>query len=124
MLRHTQIILWRSSALAALLIGLLGIALPVLPTVPFLILAAWAAGKGWPSLEQRLLSHPKYGRRIREWRENGSVPRSAKIMATLMMFGSAILVQFTIEPLWARIAVPLAMLGVAIWLWKRPEAKA
>ncbi len=122
MLRHTQIILWRSSALAALLIGLLGIALPVLPTVPFLILAAWAAGKGWPSLEQRLLSHPKYGRPIREWREHGSVPRSAKIAATLMMVGSAVLVQLTIDPLWARIAVPLAMGMVAIWLWRRPEA--
>lgn len=116
-----QMLLWRTGALLALLIGIVGIALPVLPTVPFLIVAAWAAGKGWPSLERWLLSHPRYGRGIRAWREHGIVPRKAKIAATIMMMGSAVLIQFTVEPTWLRIGVPLTMLAVAIWLWRRPE---
>lgn len=121
MLRQTRIILWRSGAFLAVIIGFAGIAVPVLPTVPFLIVAAWAAGKGWPALEQRLLSHEKYGPYIRRWREHRSVPRRAKVIATAMMIASAVLVQFTADAPWVRIAAPLAMLIVAIWLWRRPE---
>lgn len=118
---RTSVILWRSGALAALLVGLIGIAVPVLPTVPFLIVAAWAAGKGWPALEQRLLEHERYGRSIRLWRERGVVPRRAKVLASTMMLGSAIMLQFTSLALWLRIAAPLTMFIVALWLWRRPE---
>lgn len=122
MFRHSHVLLWRSGALAALLVGLVGIAVPVLPTVPFLIVAAWAAGKGWPALEQRLLEHEKYGPHIRRWRERRAVPRRAKAIASAMMLGSAILLQLTSVALWLRIAAPLTMLAVAIWLWRLPES--
>jgi uncharacterized membrane protein YbaN (DUF454 family) len=121
MLRHSNIILWRLGALAALLIGLVGVAVPVLPTVPFLIVAAWASGKGWPALEERLLEHETYGPHIRRWRERGAVPRRAKMIASAMMLGSALALQFTSAPPWLRISAPLAMAAVAIWLWRRPE---
>ncbi len=122
MLRQSHVLLWRSGALAALLIGLVGIAVPVLPTVPFLIVSAWAAGKGWPSLERRLLDHEKYGPYIRRWRERRAVPRRAKATASVMMLASAILLQFTSIALWLRIGAPLTMLAVAIWLWRLPES--
>jgi uncharacterized protein len=121
MLRHTKIVLWRITAIAALIIGLIGIALPIVPTVPFIILAAWAGSKAWPALERWLLSHSIYGNHIRNWRANGAVPRSAKFLATLMMSGTAIGLQFTPAPLWAKVSVPATMLAVAIWLWSRPE---
>ena len=121
MFHSTRILLWRLAALLALGIGIVGIALPVLPTAPFLILAAWAGGKGWPVLEQRLLAHPTYGPPIRVWRERGVVSRKAKVAATSMMIVSATSLQFTTLPLWLRIATPLLMLSVATWLWRRPE---
>ena len=121
MLRLSHIILWRSGALAALLVGLVGIAVPVLPTVPFLIVAAWAGGKGWPTLEHRLLAHEKYGPHILRWRERRAIPRRPKIVASAMMLASASALQFTSAPLWLRIGAPAAMLIVAIWLWRRPE---
>jgi uncharacterized protein len=122
MLRQTQTILWRFAAMTALALGLLGTALPVLPTVPFLILAAWAAGKGWPRLQHWLLNHPKYGPYIRNWRERGVVPRKAKVLATSMMIISAVSLQFSAAPAWVQIVVPLAMFSVAVWLWMQPEA--
>jgi uncharacterized membrane protein YbaN (DUF454 family) len=122
MLRYTQLLLWRISALVALLLGIVGLALPVVPTVPFLILAAWAAGKGSPRLERWLLNHPRYGPHIRHWRERGAVPRRAKVFAIAAMSSSAIALQFTPVPQWLRIAVPLVMTLIAIWLWTRPEA--
>jgi uncharacterized membrane protein YbaN (DUF454 family) len=122
MLRHTQILLWRIGALTALAVGVIGVAVPVLPTVPFLILSAWAAGKGWPALERWLLEHPSYGPHIRKWRERGVVSRTAKVLATLMMLASAIGLQFLDAAAWIRIAAPLLMACVAVWLWMRPEA--
>ena len=116
-----QIILWRVAALAAFAVGVIGIAIPVLPTVPFLILSAWAASKGWPEFERRLLEHRLYGPHIRGWRERGIVPRSGKVWATVTMFGSAVLLQLLDLPVWLRIGAPLLMAVVALWLWSRPE---
>ena len=121
MLLHTQILMWRLVALVAAAAGIVGIALPVIPTVPFFILAAFAGGKGWPALERWLLGHPIYGPHIRTWRERGAVPRKAKVFATLMMLGSAIGLQFVDAPVAIRIAAPVAMALVAIWLWTRPD---
>lgn len=121
MLRYTQLLLWRLTAVVALLVGIVGLVLPIVPTVPFLILAAWAAGKGSPRLERWLLNHPRYGSHIRAWRDGGIVPRRAKIFAVLAMSVSAIGLQFTSAPLWLRIAVPMTMTAVAIWLCTRPE---
>lgn len=121
MLRQTQIVLWRLGAVLALALGVVGIAVPVLPTVPFVILAAWAAGRGWPALEQRLLAHPTHGLHIRAWRERGVVSRRAKIFATLAMTASTAILQFTVTSPWLRFGAPAVMLIVAIWLWRRPE---
>jgi uncharacterized protein len=122
MLRQTRTALWRIGALAALALGIIGTVLPVLPTVPFLILAAWAAGKGWPALQKWLLAHPTYGPYIRNWRERGAVPRKAKLLAIAMMSISALSLQLISVPLWVRIVVPIAMLAVAVWLWRRPNS--
>jgi len=115
------ILLWRVVAILSLMIGIVGIALPVVPTVPFVILAAFAGSKGWPALERWLLEHRTYGPHIRTWRERGAVPRIAKICATSMMAMSAIALQFIAGPLMVRLGVPIAMAFVAIWLWRRPE---
>ena len=121
MLRQTRNILWRAGALTAFVIGIVGIAIPVLPTVPFLILSAWAASKGWPAFEQWLLEHRAYGPHIRSWRERGVVPRAAKLWAILTMSASAALLQLLDLPVWLRLGAPLVMAVVAVWLWRRPE---
>ena len=117
----TRIVLWRALALVSLLLGLIGIPLPGLPTVPFVLLSAWAAGKGWPALEQRLLTHPKYGPALVQWRSHGIVSRRAKLLASVMMLASVIALQFSAAPFWLNLLLPLFLSAVAIWLWRRPE---
>ncbi len=121
--RRVLMLVWRAVALVALGLGLVGIALPVMPTVPFLVVSAWAASKGWPRFEIWLLNHRLFGPPVRQWRERGAVPRRAKWVSSLMMLTSAVGMQFfpTI-PLWVRIGVPAVMLATAIWLWQRPDA--
>jgi len=119
--RPVTLLLWRLLALACVALGLLGVVLPGLPTVPFLLVAAWAGGRGWPALEQWLLHHPKHGAGIRQWRERGAVPRQAKWAASLMMVFSASVLAMSAVPLWVKVGVPLFMAAVAVWLWRRPE---
>ena len=74
---------WLSVAL-----GVLGIFLPVLPTTPFVLLAAWAAARSSPRLLRWLETHTVFAPMIRDWRRGGVVSRRAKWMASLMMAAS------------------------------------
>lgn len=121
MLRQTRQLLWRLLALVFVGIGIVGIIVPGLPTVVFLLMAAWASSHGWPELEQRLLDHPQYGVVIRQWREEGRVPRRAKWLASGMMLFSAVSMQFIPAHALVRVLLPVILLFVAAWLWSRPE---
>lgn len=120
-LRPLVVLLWRVLAVLCVALGLLGVFLPVLPTVPFLLVAAWAGGRGWPALERWLLDHPRYGAGIRRWRERGTVPRNAKWAASAMMLLSGGVLLLSPLPPWSKVAVALLMAAVALWLWRRPE---
>lgn len=114
-------LLWRLLAILSVVLGAIGILLPVVPTVPFLLVAAWAGGRGWPALELWLLGHPRYGPPIRQWRDGGIVSRRAKWTATSMMALGAIVLQFTEVPTPLKAVVPPLLAIVAVWLWTRPE---
>jgi len=118
-----RILLWRTIAVLALRLGVIGLLLPIMPTVPFLLVAAWAGGKGWPVLEQKLLAHPKYGPQIIAWRKYGVVKRQPKVIASVMMGGSAIMLGFSPAPFALKFAIIGIMATVAVWLWLRPEAE-
>lgn len=116
-----RLLLFRLLALGSLLLGFIGVVLPGLPTVPFILLAAFAAGKGWPQLEARLLAHTTYGPLIHNWRAFGVVPRSGKIAASLMMGISLLLCWVSSLMLTLKLVLTLLLTGVAFWLWQRPE---
>jgi uncharacterized protein len=119
--RLAALMLWRTLALACLALGIVGAFLPVLPTTPFLLVAAWAGGKGWPRLETWLLAHRRWGLPIRRWRDHRAVPRGAKWAASASMLLSAVLLWLSHGPTALLLAVALVMAGVAVWLWRRPE---
>ena len=62
-------------------IGLAGVVLPVLPTTPFLILAAACFARSSTRLERWLLDHSRFGPTLRDWRERGAIPARAKLAA-------------------------------------------
>ena len=73
--------LWLAMGGLFLGLGVLGVVLPVLPTTPFLLLAAGCFAKSSPRLHRWLLAHPVFGPPIRNWEENGAISRSAKRLA-------------------------------------------
>lgn len=115
--------LWLGLAAISLALGVIGIVLPVVPTVPFILLAAFAAARGSQRLHDWMRNHPRFGKMLRDWERDGAVSRRAKYFATITMLGSAVGL-FVFSPHWWMAAIPAAiMLVVAIWLWRRPEPK-
>ena len=107
--------------LVALGTGVVGAFVPVLPTVPFLLLAAWLFGASDPRLEAWLVRHPRLGPGVVRWRERGVIPRGAKLAAAFGMAVSAGLVGLTVDPLPLRIA-GWALLALAFgYVMSRPE---
>lgn len=117
---------WWLLAYAALGLGFIGIFVPGLPTVPFILLSAFAATRGSERLHQRLLADPRFGPMIRDWQAHGAVSRGAKKAASWAMLGCAgilLLVTASVEGhrWWMTALALFSMLAVAVWLWRRPE---
>ncbi len=82
--------MWLLLGWVAVGFGVLGIALPILPTVPFLLLAAFCFEKGSPKLHRWLLGHPTFGPPIRDWQEHRVIRPKTKLIATTFMIASLI----------------------------------
>jgi uncharacterized protein len=116
MTRH----LWLGAGLTAVALGAIGAFLPILPTVPFLLLAAFCFARSNPVWEQRLLDHPTYGHSLRQWRERRAISRRAKVAAVGAMSVGAAVTWFTLG--WPWVGISLAILAISgSWIWTRNE---
>ena len=122
MTQTALILLWRGLGLLFLLLGLVGIVVPVMPTVPFWLVALWAFGKGHPAWRERLLSHPVYGPSLRTWDEQRAIARRAKYVAFAGLGFSVLLCSVLLHERPMVLALVLAFLGgSAIYIASRPE---
>jgi uncharacterized membrane protein YbaN (DUF454 family) len=103
-------------------IGTAGIVLPLLPTVPFLLLAAFCFANSSDTAHQWLINHKIFGPPILDWRQSGSIKRSAKIMATFCMFATLAVSLILGVIWWALILQAIVLICVFIFIWSRPEA--
>ncbi|MFC4309001.1 YbaN family protein [Steroidobacter flavus] len=102
-------------------LGVIGIFVPGLPTTVFILMAGWAAARSSPRFHNWLENHRVFGPMLRDWRKHGAVSRRAKIMATVMMTASAVILFLTISRMWLAEAITGVMALVLMWLWLRPE---
>lgn len=115
-------LLWTLGGLVAVGTGFIGVFVPLLPTVPLMILGAFCFGRSSPRLHGWLVDHPVYGPHIRDWRARGAIRGPAKRVAT-----GSIAVAFAISVLLGVRPVILAvqagvLLGVLVFIWSRPTA--
>ena len=115
-------ILWLTGGLIALGLGLLGIPLPLVPTVPFLLLSAFCFARSSERLHLWLTTHPRLGPPIHAWAENGAIARRAKLAATGAMAASfALTLAFGLGPTVLLLHV-MTLCCVGAFIWSRPEA--
>jgi uncharacterized protein len=114
---------WLLNGVAAvsLFLAVVGAVLPIMPTVPFVLVAAWAATKSSPRLARWLESQPRLGPSIREWRQGGVVRRPVKWVTTATMSGGGAFMIAFVQPWWVPAAGVPVMVVVAVWIWLRPE---
>jgi uncharacterized protein len=114
-----QRLAWLGAGLASLGTGIVGIFLPLLPTTPFVLLAAFCFSRASTRAERWLLEHARFGPMVRDWRERHAIPRRAKQLAWVMMaFGSAW--AFWVMPLWWGWLPAAACTAVGIWMYRLP----
>lgn len=98
----------------SLLLGLVGIFVPLLPTTPFLLLAAALWVRSSPRLYAWLLAHRRLGPYIRNFRENRAIPLHAKIVSVTLLWATLLYCIFFLvaEWWWAQLALLAVAVGV------------
>ena len=113
--------LWMIAGWAAFGLGAIGVFLPLLPTVPFMLLAAFCFDRGSERFHQWLLGHPRFGEPIANWQKHGAISRKAKI-AAVVAIGAAFLIPFLIGVNPVIILIQAAVLCVVlVFILTRPD---
>lgn len=112
--------LYLAGGIVSVALGAVGAILPIMPTVPFLLLAVYCFARSNPAWERRILEHPYWGPQVADWRERRAIARPAKLAALSAMAAGVI---FT----WATLGAPWYFLSIAIlviaggWIATRNE---
>ena len=112
--------LYLAAGLVSLGLGSIGVILPLLPTVPFVILAAFCFANSSPRLESWLVEHPVFGVHIMNWRERRAITRRGKWAATVAFAVSCVLALLFVKLPWNLIPIAAALISGS-WIWTRNE---
>ena len=105
---------------ASLGFGLLGVLLPLVPTTPFILLAAFAFADSSEKMHQWLLDHNVFGPLIEDWRRYGSVRRSAKIATVISIIAILAISWWLDVPTWIIAVQALVLSTVLAYILSRP----
>ncbi|MDO6428110.1 YbaN family protein [Thalassotalea sp. 1_MG-2023] len=100
----------------------LGAVLPLLPTTPFLLVAAACFAKSSPRLYNMLLANKVFGPLIYHWQQSRSIPKKGKVIALASMLIAAAWSLYVLEYMWLKILTVLLICGPFIFIWRLPIA--
>lgn len=110
--------LYIAAGTLSLILGVVGIFVPLLPTTPFLLLTAALYFKSSPRLYDWLLRNRYLGIYIRNFREYKAIPLRAKIVSVVLLWATiGYCVLAVVEALWLRLLLAAIAVGVTIHIW-------
>ncbi|WP_370337861.1 YbaN family protein [Parvularcula marina] len=113
--------LWLLLGMVAVGLGAVGVVLPLLPTTPFLLLAAFAFARSSERWHQWLVNHQIFGPLIEDWNRYGAISRSAKTVSVLSML-AVVLISVTLKvPALVLAVQAVVLMMVAIFVLSRPS---
>lgn len=98
----------------------LGIVLPLLPTTPFLLLAAWCFARSSPRFHHWLLHRSWFGGYLRYWQQHHALPKGAKPKAVVLILVTFAVSIYFVPLLWVRILLLCMMFMLLIMMWRLP----
>lgn len=113
-------VLWLLAGLLAVVVGAIGVVVPLLPTTPFLLVAAFAFARSSKRLTRWLHEHPKFGPLIDNWQRYGSIDRRSKQMAIAVIVATPVITYFIGAPWWALGSQVLVLACSATFILTRP----
>ncbi len=117
----TARLFWLIVGLASVAFGLAGVVLPLLPTTPFLLLAAFAFARSSPRLSAWLHSHPRFGPLIENWNAHGSIDRPTKRLAVVVIAATFALSVFLEVAPWILVTQAVVLSAVVVFILTRPD---
>lgn len=113
----TSIVGW-----AMIVLAVIGIVLPIMPTVPFLLIASWCFARSSPRFHHWLKNHRVFGPPIKKWEEKRAIPIFVKVFAIVSMAGGFLSFLVITHPvLWLALLVAALLLSIAIYIITRPS---
>ena len=116
-------LVWLVVGWGALALAAAGVVLPLVPTTPFLLVAAYAFARSSPRLEAWLLGHARFGPLIRDWRAAGAIARPAKRAALGVMAATPPLSWALGAPAWVLATQAVVLAAVAAFVVTRPDPR-
>jgi len=107
-----------------LVLAIVGVFLPGLPTVPFLLLTAWFSARGSERLHRWLYAHPHLGKLLIDWEREGAISRTSKVIAVLMIIVSWFVMFHRINSGWILTGIGVVLIVVVSYIVTRPEASS
>lgn len=116
--------LWLLVGHGAVGLATAGAFLPILPTVPFLLVAGWAYARGNPELRERMRNDPRFGPAVRNWQDRGAIPVKAKIFAVAGMSSGFTILTLSSPGYLVLGGVGLVMVAAGTYVVSRPTPSA
>ncbi|WP_431297065.1 DUF454 family protein [Rahnella sp. PAMC 25559] len=98
----------------------LGVVLPLLPTTPFLLLAAWCFARSSPRFHHWLLHRSWFGSYLRHWQQHRALPKGAKTKAVALILVTFAVSIYFVPLLWVRILLLCMMFMLLFMMWRLP----
>lgn len=115
-----QRILLLSLGWLAIVLGTLGIVLPLLPTTPFVLLAAWCFARSSPRFHHWLLWRSPFGRYLRHWQRHRAMPPGAKGRAIVLIIITFAFSLWLVKLFWLRLLLLVLLAILLLFMWRIP----